>query len=109
VNRETEALRDYLKEKRDQEGILQQEQARKMGLKPEDLARYMTGKRQIKKDLQKILDYYGTTEAERRAIYRTQVSAEELARAEKLIEETTRLGGFQVDPVGLATWIKYGI
>lgn len=109
MDRRPGALCEYLKEKRDLEGIDQREQARKLEISPEELSRYVTGKRQLKKDLQKIINVYGTTDLEKIAIYRTQVTEEEIQRAERLISETRAVGEFIVTPIDLVVWIKYGI
>jgi transcriptional regulator with XRE-family HTH domain len=104
VNREATELAAYLQAKREAEGLLQQEQAEKIGIAPEQLTRYIKGVRKPKKDLQKILDYYGTTDEERWAIYSTQISQEELDRAETALKREA-----EVTPLELAVWIKYGI
>ena len=105
MDRQPAALAAYLEQKRKEEGILQNEQAAKMELTPNELNRYIKGKRELKKDLQKIIACYGNTANELRAIYGTQISQEEINRAENVIKD----GLGKRKAIDLVVYIKYGV
>lgn len=106
MDRQTEALAEFLQKKREEAGIQQKDQAQLLGIDPPELTRYLKGKREVsEKFLNKILEVYGKNVEDKKAIYRTRVSQEEIDRAETAIE----CGVDKITPLSLVTWIKYGV
>jgi transcriptional regulator with XRE-family HTH domain len=103
MNREVEEMAAFLQKKRICENITQKEQAEKIGIPPAELTRIIKGKRPLAKKLfQKIIDAYPEDSAE---IKKTQISAEEIGRAETLKKEGVETRNAEQ----IAGFLKYGI
>jgi transcriptional regulator with XRE-family HTH domain len=96
---------EYLAEKRAETNEMQKDQAARLGLDPSSLIHYSNGRNFGKKILQRIIDEYGKTPEEVKKIYRTQVTQEEIDRAEIALQ----VGADKRTAEDLVVWIKYGI
>jgi transcriptional regulator with XRE-family HTH domain len=106
MDRQCEALAEFLKQKREEAGIQQKDQAALLGIEAPELTRYIKGKRKVsEKFLNKILEVYGKNTKALKAIYSTRVSQEEIGRAETAIQ----CGAEKKSPLDLVVWIKYGV
>jgi transcriptional regulator with XRE-family HTH domain len=106
MDRQTEALAEFLQQKRIEAGIDQQTQARLIGIEPPELTRYIKGKRRVTpRFLQQLLEAYGKSTKDIKDIYRTQISQDEIGRAETIVH----CGAEKHTPIDLAVWLKFGV